>query len=109
MIDLYDDNKVINICIENKPNKKNKYEQISDFVGLFQVYKQYPNWWLGKPISYLFDGKSNVYRTEDGKILAIITKPTKKRMRIAWWRIRHHKGFLNRHELKKYLRQMRNK
>ena len=40
MIDLYDDNKVINICIENKPNKKNKYEQISDFAKLFQEHKQ---------------------------------------------------------------------
>ena len=31
MIDLYDDNKVINICIENKPNKKtntNKYQTL---------------------------------------------------------------------------------
>lgn len=105
MIDLDDDSKVINICIESKTNKKNKYEQISDFIELFKVYKQYPNWWLGKPIGYLFDGKSNIYRTEDGRILAIIAKPTKERIRIAWWRIRHHKGFLNRHELRKNLKK----
>lgn len=64
MINLYDDSKVIEICISSKePVKKNKYDQIMEFVELFQVYKQYPNWWLGKPISYLFDGKSNIYRT----------------------------------------------
>ena len=104
MIDLYDDSKVINICIESKTNKKNKYEQIMDFMGLFQVYRQYPNWMLGRPVKTTPHGRTHCFEVEKG-VIGIITKTDKQKIKTAWWRIRHHKGFLNRHELRKNLKK----